>query len=115
MAGKVAIGIQDFSVLIENNYFYIDKTSFIKEWWESGFGRYDVMFEPKNSQKDDAIILEFKVFNKRRKNSLEDTVEEALRQIDKKQYAAGLVEKGIPKARIRNYGFAFEGKNVLIG
>ena len=36
MAGKVAIGIQDFSVLIENNYFYIDKTSFIKEWWESG-------------------------------------------------------------------------------
>ena len=82
---------------------------------ESGFGRYDVMFEPKNPQKDDAIILEFKVFNKRRENSLEDTVEEALRQIDKKQYAAGLVEKGIPKERIRKYGFAFEGKNVLIG
>lgn len=36
MAGKVAIGIQDYSVLIENKYFYIDKTSFIKEWWESG-------------------------------------------------------------------------------
>lgn len=50
---------------------------------ESGFGRYDVMFEPKNPQEDDAIILEFKVFNKRRENSLEDTVEEALRQIDK--------------------------------
>ena len=82
---------------------------------ESGFGRYDVMFEPKNPQKDDAIILEFKVFNKRRENSLEDTVEEALRQIDKKQYAAGLVEKGVPKERIRKYGFAFEGKNVLIG
>ncbi|MCI6995420.1 MAG: ATP-binding protein [Eubacterium sp.] len=82
---------------------------------ESGFGRYDVMFEPKNPQKDDAIILEFKVFNKRRENSLEDTVEEALGQIDKKQYAAGLVEKGVPKERIRKYGFAFEGKNVLIG
>ena len=82
---------------------------------ESGFGRYDVMFEPKNSQKDDAIILGFKVFNKRRENSLEDTVEEALRQIDKKQYAEGLAEKGIPKERIRKYGFAFEGKNVLIG
>lgn len=82
---------------------------------ESGFGRYDVMFEPKNPQKDDAIILEFKVFNKRRENSLEDTVEEALRQIDNKQYAAGLMEKGISKDRIRKYGFAFEGKNVLIG
>ena len=82
---------------------------------ESGFGRYDVMFEPKNPQEDDAIILEFKVFNKRRENSLEDTVEEALRQIDKKQYAAGLMEKGISKDRIRKYGFAFEGKNVLIG
>ena len=55
------------------------------------------------------------MFNKRRENSLEDTVEEALRQIDKKQYAAGLAEKGIPKERIRKYGFAFEGKNVLIG
>ena len=82
---------------------------------ESGFGRYDVMFEPKNPQEDDAIILEFKVFNKRRENSLEDTVEEALHQIDKKQYAAGLMEKGISKDRIRKYGFAFEGKNVLIG
>ena len=82
---------------------------------ESGFGRYDVMFEPKNPQEDYAIILEFKVFNKRRENSLEDTVEEALRQIDKKQYAAGLMEKGISKDRIRKYGFAFEGKNVLIG
>ena len=36
MARTVAIGIQDFSTLIEKNYFYIDKTSFIKEWWESG-------------------------------------------------------------------------------
>jgi hypothetical protein len=32
----VAIGIQDFETLIENNYFYVDKTSFIKEWWENG-------------------------------------------------------------------------------
>lgn len=32
----VAIGVQDFSTSIENNYFYIDKTSFIKEWWENG-------------------------------------------------------------------------------
>ena len=36
MARKIAIGIQDFSNLIENNYFYIDKTTFIREWWNSG-------------------------------------------------------------------------------
>ncbi len=35
MAGKVAIGIQDFSTIIENNCFYVDKTDFIKEWWEN--------------------------------------------------------------------------------
>lgn len=36
MAANIAIGVQDFSTLIENHYFYIDKTSFIKEWWGSG-------------------------------------------------------------------------------
>ena len=36
MARTVAIGIQDFDKLIDGNYFYVDKTSFIKEWWESG-------------------------------------------------------------------------------
>ena len=36
MAREIAIGIQDFSNLIENKYFYIDKTSFISEWWNSG-------------------------------------------------------------------------------
>lgn len=36
MARTVGIGIQDYARMIENNYFYVDKTSFIKEWWESG-------------------------------------------------------------------------------
>ena len=36
MAKTVAIGVQSFEKLIEENYFYIDKTPFIKEWWESG-------------------------------------------------------------------------------
>ena len=81
---------------------------------ESGFGRYDVMLEPKK-QEDDAIILEFKVFNGRREQTLEDTVEAALTQIEEKQYAKLLMEKGISGERIRKYGFAFEGKEVLIG
>ena len=81
---------------------------------ESGFGRYDVMLEPRNPKADNAIILEFKAFNKRRENSLEDTVKAALDQIEKKQYAAQLVARGISKERIRSYGFAFQGKTVLI-
>ena len=36
MARTVGIGHQDFGQLIRNNYFYVDKTAFIKEWWESG-------------------------------------------------------------------------------
>ena len=81
---------------------------------ESGFGRYDVMLEPKDS-KNNAIIIEFKVFNAKKENSLEETVESALKQIEERKYEAVLNAKGIPGTRIRKYGFAFEGKNVLIG
>ena len=45
---------------------------------------------------------------------LEDTAKSALRQIEEKDYDAELVSIGIPKERIRHYGFAFEGKKVLI-
>ena len=81
---------------------------------ESGFGRYDVMLEPKKAG-DDGIILEFKVFQPRKEKGLEDTVEAALKQIEEKRYETALAEKGIPKERIRKYGFAFRGKEVLIG
>ena len=82
---------------------------------ESGFGRYDVMLEPKNPNEDDAIIMEFKVINSTKESSLNDTVQAALAQIEEKQYRAQLMARGIPENHIRSYGFAFEGKKVLIG
>lgn len=81
---------------------------------ESGFGRYDVVIEPKNKE-EDAIILEFKVFNSRKETSLDDTIQSALTQIEEKNYEADLIARGIPAEHICKYGFAFEGKNVLIG
>ena len=81
---------------------------------ESGFGRYDIMLEPKNPKKDPAVIIEFKVFNARREKILEDTILAALNQIEEKEYEKGLILRGVPKEKIYKYGFAFEGKNVLI-
>lgn len=81
---------------------------------ESGLGRYDILLEP-CSKKDDAIILEFKVYNPNEEKTLADTVASALKQIEDKKYASLLESKGIELGCIRRYGFAFEGKTVLIG
>ncbi|MDY5664719.1 MAG: AAA family ATPase [Blautia sp.] len=81
---------------------------------ESDFGRYDVILEPKKPDMDDAIILEFKVHNRQKEKSLEETAQMALKQIEQKKYAEQLIAKGICKEHIRRYGFAFEGKKVLI-
>ncbi len=82
---------------------------------ESGFGCYDIMLEPKDRERDDAIIIEFKVRLPKREKDLEETVRNALAQIDEMRYEEALVSKGCDPARIRKYGFAFEGKTVLIG
>ena len=81
---------------------------------ESGFGRYDVMIYSKDLRSK-GIIIEFKVHKPLREKSLEETVENALRQIEEKNYEAELKSLGFAEENIRKYGFAFEGKKVLIG
>ena len=81
---------------------------------ESGYGRYDVMLIPKNHKKT-AYVLEFKVLDTDEEESLEDTVHAALYQIEEKKYDTELLSLGIERNNIRHYGFAFQGKKVLIG
>ena len=82
---------------------------------ESGLGRYDVVMEPRDIHAP-AVIMEFKVFNEKRgERTLEDTVLNALRQIEDKRYDTDLLARGIPADRIYKYGFAFRGSECLIG
>lgn len=81
---------------------------------ESGIGRYAVMLEPKNDASD-AYVIGFILFNKHRDMTMEDTVAAAHTQMEEKRYDAALEAKGIPSDRIRKYGFAFQGKEALIG
>ena len=89
----------------------------IKSNRESGFGRYDIIMLPCNieNKRLPAIVIEFKVHDSDEEKSLADTVAVAHKQIEEKRYDEEILALGIEKERIRHYGFAFEGKKVLIG
>ena len=82
---------------------------------ESGFGRYDIVLKPYDKEKNNAYIIEFKVFKASKEKALEDTVANALMQIEEKQYETSLIANGFAPGQIRKYGFAFQGKTCLIG
>ena len=96
-------------LLVDNAKNYVVKSN-----RESGYGRYDVMMEPKDV-KDVAIIMEFKVFDTEdEEETLADTAANALKQIEEKKYDTDLLKRGIPAEHILKYGFAFEGEKCLI-
>lgn len=76
---------------------------------ESGMGRYDIMLEPKEKN-GNAFILEFKVYKKDKEKDLEETIENAKKQIEEKQYEVSLKERGF--TNITKIVFAFKGKEV---
>lgn len=90
---------------------------------ESGYGRYDITMVPKRTVRErgenlPSFVIEFKLFHPGApdyEKSLEDTVKRALAQIEEKAYDTALLTQGIPAEQIRHYGFAFRGKEVLIG
>ncbi len=94
---------------------YLDQDYFLWSNRESGDGRYDVVLEPKDRKQNDAIILELKVRETKKEKDLETTVGRALEQIEEKNYDRELLDRGFAAEQIRKYGFAFDGKTVLIG
>ena len=88
---------------------YLDSDYYVTSNFEAGFGRYDVVLEPKN-RNDRAFILEFKVTDD--ENKLEKLSEEAIKQIEEKRYDINLKSRGIKE--ITFVGIAFYGKKLKV-
>ena len=80
---------------------------------ESGEGRYDIAIYPFDKTKD-AYILEFKVLNEHREKTVQETAQNALKQIRTRNYEADLLAYGIPADHIYKLGFGFLGKKVWV-
>ena len=80
---------------------------------ESGFGRYDICMYPKKDT-DPGIVIEFKSISQSKEHNLKETCNNALKQIKERDYIKDLILHGVAKNNIYVYGFAFQGKKVLI-
>ena len=78
---------------------------------ESEYGRYDIMLEPID-KKGNSFIIEFKVLENDEEKTLEDTINNAIKQIEEKKYEENLRERGF--TTITKMVFAFKGKEVKI-
>ena len=84
-------------------------TYYVNSNRESGFGRYDIMLEPKD-QNGNSFIIEFKVLDDMLETTIEQTIENAKKQIIEKRYEENLIERGFKN--ITKIVFAFKGKDV---
>ena len=82
---------------------------YVKSNRESGFGRYDIMLEPKDKN-GNSFVMEFKVLEDEEEKTIEDTIENAKKQIEERRYVDDLEERGY--TNITKMVFAFKGKEV---
>lgn len=88
---------------------FLDKQYIVESNKESGYGRFDIAIFPKDTQKA-GVILEFKAAD--RTESLEKQADEALRQIQDRQYEVEFAKQEI--VSVWKYGIAFFGKQVCV-
>ena len=87
---------------LKDNYY-------VKSNRESGYGRYDIMLEPKDKN-GNSFIMEFKVYREEKEKDINDTIENAKKQIEERKYEENLQKKGF--TNITKMVFAFKGKEV---
>ena len=89
----------------------LKKSYYINSNRESGMGRYDIMLEPKDKNAN-SFIMEFKVLESKEEKDIEETIENAKKQIEEKKYEESLKERGF--MNITKMVYAFKGKEVKI-
>lgn len=84
-------------------------TYYVNSNRESGYGRYDIMLEPRDKNAN-SFIMEFKVLEDKEEKTINDTIENAKKQVKEKKYEENLLERGFNN--ITKIVFAFKGKEV---
>ena len=116
----IAIGNQDFRYIRENNLFYVDKTGLISDWWHAS-DEVTFITRPRRfgktlnmSMLDHFFSLRYNMsdFEYSDKYNISITNDVALQQIENKKYETVLLQRGVKKETIVNYGIAFYEKSL---